>query len=132
QRWRRPEGSFSLDPGLARGLYSLDWRRAVRSTHGAPHASNHKASKQRGQMSRLRTLAATLAALGLSLANVFTASAEAYPTRPIKIIIPTPAGGPGPPHWQLSGLVPRPSGGDRQSAWRRQHNRLQGSGAGRT
>ncbi|HKF08858.1 MAG TPA: hypothetical protein VKB89_09070 [Xanthobacteraceae bacterium] len=45
-------------------------------------------------MSRLRTLAATLAALGLSLANVVTASAEAYPTRPIKIIVPTPAGGP--------------------------------------
>jgi tripartite-type tricarboxylate transporter receptor subunit TctC len=45
-------------------------------------------------MSRLRTLAVTLAALGLSLASVVAASAEAYPTRPIKIIVPTPAGGP--------------------------------------
>jgi tripartite-type tricarboxylate transporter receptor subunit TctC len=45
-------------------------------------------------MSRLRTLAATLAALSLSLANVVAASAEAYPTRPIKMIVPTPAGGP--------------------------------------
>jgi tripartite-type tricarboxylate transporter receptor subunit TctC len=45
-------------------------------------------------MSRLRTLAATLAALGLSLASVVAASPEAYPTRPIKIIVPTPAGGP--------------------------------------
>jgi tripartite-type tricarboxylate transporter receptor subunit TctC len=45
-------------------------------------------------MSRLRTLAATLAALSLSLASVVAASAEAYPTRPIKMIVPTPAGGP--------------------------------------
>jgi len=45
-------------------------------------------------MSRLRTLAATLAALGLSLASVVAAPADAYPTRPIKIIVPTPAGGP--------------------------------------
>jgi tripartite-type tricarboxylate transporter receptor subunit TctC len=45
-------------------------------------------------MSHLRTLAATLAALSLSLASVVAASAEAYPTRPIKIIVPTPAGGP--------------------------------------
>jgi len=45
-------------------------------------------------MSHLRTLAATLAALSLSLASVVAASAEAYPTRSIKIILPTPAGGP--------------------------------------
>jgi hypothetical protein len=66
-------------------LWTLVWREActlsrlgaaVRSTHSALHTSNHKASKQRGQMSRLRTLAATLAALSLSLASVVAASAE--------------------------------------------------------
>jgi tripartite-type tricarboxylate transporter receptor subunit TctC len=45
-------------------------------------------------MSDLRILAAALAALGLSLGSVVAASPEAYPTRPIKIIVPTPAGGP--------------------------------------
>src|SRR5260370_4578299 len=45
-------------------------------------------------MSGLRILAAALAALGLSLGSVVAASPEAFPTRPIKIIVPTPAGGP--------------------------------------
>ena len=45
-------------------------------------------------MSGLRILAAALAVLGLSLGSVVAASPEAFPTRPIKIIVPTPAGGP--------------------------------------
>jgi tripartite-type tricarboxylate transporter receptor subunit TctC len=45
-------------------------------------------------MSGLRIFAAALAVLGLSLGSVVAASPEAFPTRPIKIIVPTPAGGP--------------------------------------
>src|SRR5438874_11983680 len=45
-------------------------------------------------MSGLRILAAALAALDLSLGSVVAASPEVYPARPIKIIVPTPAGGP--------------------------------------
>src|SRR5260370_16776081 len=60
----------------------------------ARHASNHKATKDRGQMSGLRILAAALAALDLSLGSVVAAAPEAFPTRPTKIIVPTPAGGP--------------------------------------
>jgi tripartite-type tricarboxylate transporter receptor subunit TctC len=44
-----------------------------------------------------RTAAATFAALGIGLGIAFgatTAVTEPYPTRPIKIIVPTPAGGP--------------------------------------
>jgi tripartite-type tricarboxylate transporter receptor subunit TctC len=44
-----------------------------------------------------RTAAATFAALGIGLGITFgatTAGSETYPTRPIKIIVPTPAGGP--------------------------------------
>ena len=44
-----------------------------------------------------RTAAATFAALGIGLGIAFgatTAVSETYPTRPIKIIVPTPAGGP--------------------------------------
>ncbi len=45
-------------------------------------------------MSGLRILAAALAALDLSLGSVVAASPEVYPARPIKVIVPTPAGGP--------------------------------------
>ena len=45
-------------------------------------------------MSAGRILLAAAAALCLWLGNVPSASAELYPTRPIKIIVPTPAGGP--------------------------------------
>jgi tripartite-type tricarboxylate transporter receptor subunit TctC len=44
-----------------------------------------------------RTAAATFAGLGIGLGIAFgatTAVSETYPTRPIKIIVPTPAGGP--------------------------------------
>ena len=45
-------------------------------------------------MSAGRILLAAAAALCLWLGNVPPASAELYPARPIKIIVPTPAGGP--------------------------------------
>jgi tripartite-type tricarboxylate transporter receptor subunit TctC len=45
-------------------------------------------------MSAGRILLAAAAALCLWLGNVPPASAQLYPTRPIKIIVPTPAGGP--------------------------------------
>jgi len=45
-------------------------------------------------MSGLRILAAALAALGHSLGSIVAASPEAYPARPIKVIVPTPSGGP--------------------------------------
>src|SRR6516225_8559821 len=40
----------------------------------------------------IRTLFAALAALGIALAH--PALAQTYPNRPVKIIVPTPAGGP--------------------------------------
>jgi tripartite-type tricarboxylate transporter receptor subunit TctC len=40
----------------------------------------------------IRTLLAALAALGIALAH--PAAAQPYPNRPVKIIVPTPAGGP--------------------------------------
>src|SRR5215831_17602052 len=57
-------------------------------------AGDHKALRSRGQMSAGRILLAAVAALCFWLGGVPPASAELYPARPIKIIVPTPAGGP--------------------------------------
>src|SRR5262244_2932123 len=56
-------------------------------------AGDHKASKPGGQMSAGRMLSAGVVALGL-FGGLLPAYAEPYPTRPIKVIVPTPAGGP--------------------------------------
>ena len=74
----------------------LDWPRdlTLASTRRMVRAGDHKASRSRGQMSAGRILLAAAAALCLWLGNVPPASAELYPARPIKIIVPTPAGGP--------------------------------------
>ena len=45
-------------------------------------------------MSAARIASAAAVALGLWLGSVLAAAAELYPARPIKIIVPTPAGGP--------------------------------------
>ena len=43
-------------------------------------------------MSAARIASAAAVALGLWLGSVLAAAAELYPARPIKIIVPTPAG----------------------------------------
>jgi tripartite-type tricarboxylate transporter receptor subunit TctC len=45
-------------------------------------------------MSAARIASAAAVALGLWVGSVLAAAAELYPARPIKIIVPTPAGGP--------------------------------------
>src|SRR5712691_10666595 len=57
------------------------------------HASDHRAPFGRGQMIGGRIVVAA-AALGLGLGALTSAQGEPYPARPIKIIVPTPAGGP--------------------------------------
>src|SRR5262249_41680900 len=63
---------------------------------------DHKASKPGGQMSAGHILSAAVVALGV-FGSFLPAHAEPYPTRPIKVIVPTPAGGPG-------GVGARPGG----------------------
>src|SRR5499433_2958700 len=60
---------------------------------GRLRAGDHKASKPGGQMSAGRILSAAVVALGL-FGSFLPACAELYPARPIKVIVPTPAGGP--------------------------------------
>ena len=45
-------------------------------------------------MTNNRALLSILAAAAFGLATVGAAIAQSYPTRPIKVIVPTPAGGP--------------------------------------
>src|SRR5712691_930841 len=55
------------------------------------HASDHRAPFGRGQMIGGRIV---VAAAALGLGALTSAQGEPYPARPIKIIVPTPAGGP--------------------------------------
>src|SRR5262245_2085673 len=85
---------------LARLVWRAAWtlsRLNARFTAGLTRrrlrAGDHKASKPGGQMSAGRILSAGVVALGL-FGSFLPAYAELYPTRPIKVIVPTPAGGP--------------------------------------
>src|SRR5262249_9025505 len=74
---------------------SLDCTRGppLACARGRLRAGDHKASKPRGQMSAGRILSAAVVVLGF-FGSCLPASAELYPARPIKVIVPTPAGGP--------------------------------------
>ena len=51
-------------------------------------------NKERGAMTPIRAIAAAIVGLMLAAGANAPASAQSYPTRPIRVIVPTPAGGP--------------------------------------
>src|SRR5262249_28961959 len=55
---------------------------------------HHRAPHARGQMRFARVFSVALVATSICLATDAPARAQAYPVRPIRIIVPTPAGGP--------------------------------------
>src|SRR5216683_1768693 len=72
-------------------------RRAAGVERQAPGGHEKKRALEHRDGDMGRTAAATFFALGIGLGIAFgatTAVSETYPTRPIKIIVPTPAGGP--------------------------------------